>query len=271
MWTWLLVLAARTRELFSKKSSDQDFDQELRSHFDMLVDRHMQRGMAPDDARREARLQLGGGMQLAEMHREGRSFPVNDTLVQDVRYAVRGFRRSPSFTLVAVVTLALGIGANTTMYSVVHATILRRLPYADPDRLMKVSLVRPAIGLVPAENDMAWSVLKYEAFMRLQSVFETSALFRGQQQSLTGTTDPERLQLEQVGAGYFPTLGAQAALGRTFRPDEDSDQLTAFVVVLSDGLWNRRFGGDPGVIGKTMEIDQRPYTIVGVCRQCFRH
>ena len=187
-----------------------------------------------------------------------------DTLLQDLRYAIRMLARHPGFTAIAVFTLAVGIGANTAIYSVVDATLLRTLPFRDPGRLMRVSLVTPPGRQIPATDNMIWSFPKYEFFRNQQQVFEHTALYRAAQFNLTGTDEPEQLRGEVVEAAYFPALGVDPQIGRAFRAEEDAVPERDFVALLSHSLWERRFASDPQIGGKTIGLDQRRYTIVGV-------
>jgi putative ABC transport system permease protein len=184
--------------------------------------------------------------------------------MQDLRYALRTLMRQPGFSAVAIFTLAIGIGANTAIYSVVDATMLRPLPFHDPGRLMKVSLIMPPMFGRPMNDTMIWSYPKYEAFCGMQSIFQETALYGTWQGNITGTDEPERVRGEQVTASYFPLLGVRAAVGRTFLPEEDSIPERDMVAVISYGLWQRRFGGDRSAIGRTIELDLKKYTIVGV-------
>jgi len=196
-----------------------------------------------------------------------------ETILQDLRYAARTLARQPGFTAIAVFTLAVGIGANTAIYSVVDATLLRTLPYQDPGRLMKVSLTTPAMPgprSRQARDDMIWSYPKYQTFRKLQQVFADTAVYMPYTYNLTGSGDPERLRVEIVGAGYFPVLGIHAELGRTFLAEEDVTPEKDFVAVLSHGLWERRFGFDPQIVGKTISLDLKPFTVVGVLPAGFQ-
>jgi putative ABC transport system permease protein len=196
-----------------------------------------------------------------------------ETVLQDLRYAVRTLARQPAFTAIAVFTLAVGIGANTAIYSVVDATLLRTLPFADPARLMKVSLTVPPSPTRQAQraaDDMVWSFPKYETFRQLQKTYRETALYRAVDFNLTGAGEAERLRGEIVGAGYFPVLGVSAAAGRTFLPQEDAVPERDFVAVISYGLWETRYGSDPKTIGKSILLDLKPYTIVGVLPAGFQ-
>jgi putative ABC transport system permease protein len=192
------------------------------------------------------------------------------TLLQDLRYALRTLARQPRFTLVAVLTLAIGIGANTAIYSVVDATLLRTLPYRDPDRLMRLYLTMPAFhGRGPAD-DMVWSYPKYQVLRQGQTAFQDTAIYVSSSFNLTGTGEPDQLRAETVSASYFPVLGAEAQVGRTFRPDEDVIMEKDLVAVISHSLWERRFGSDPQIAGKTIGLDQHRFTIVGVMPAAFQ-
>jgi putative ABC transport system permease protein len=193
-----------------------------------------------------------------------------DTLRQDLRYAVRALRLRPGFTTIVALTLAIGIGANTAMFTVAHATLLRSLPFLEPERLVDVSLIVPARADEPRRDDMVWSYPKFETFRDAQHAFSRVALYADQAVTLSGIDVPERLQGETVGADYFAVLGVRAAHGRLFLPEEDTGPGTRQVVVLGWELWRRVFGGDPGVLGSRIMLDGQPFTVVGVAPSSFR-
>ncbi|HKQ05037.1 MAG TPA: ABC transporter permease [Blastocatellia bacterium] len=183
-------------------------------------------------------------------------------LVHDIRYGLRVMTRRPGFTLIAVLTLALGVGANTAIFSVVNAVLLRPLPYRQPEQLVKVFQAAPS-----SEKDAAPTVWSYPRFEVLRDQSQSFAAIAACSQmglNLTGTDEPERLQAELVSASYFPLLGVEAIAGRTFSEDEDRKGGAQPVALLGYALWQRRFGGDPAVVGKTIELDKRSFTIVGV-------
>ncbi len=184
------------------------------------------------------------------------------SVLQDVRYGLRVLAKRPGFALVAVITLALGIGANTAIFSVVNAVLLRPLPYRQPEQLVKVFQASPS-----SEKDAAPTVWSYPRFEVLRDQSRSFAAVAACAQSafnLTGTDEPERLQSEMVSASYFPLLGVDPIAGRAFAEEEDRKGGAQAVAVLSYGLWQRRFGGDPQAIGKTIELDKHGFTIVGV-------
>ena len=188
------------------------------------------------------------------------------SLFQDLRYAFRWLARNPGFTAVAVLTLALGIGTVTTIFSILDAAVLRPLPYKDPDSLMSVSITHREGNAAP--DRFPWSSPKFDSFRRHATSFEKTAAWSDLDLNLTGVAEPERLSAEIVSASYFPVLGVDATLGRTFTAEEDAKGGPP-AALLSWGLWQRRFGGDPQILGKTIQINRHPLTIVGVMPQRF--
>jgi putative ABC transport system permease protein len=187
------------------------------------------------------------------------------TFWQDLRYGARTFLKKPGFTLIAVITLALGIGANTAIFSVANTTLLRPLPYQNPDELVMVWETAPKLGF--PHNDVAPA--NFIDWRDQNQVFTQIAAFGGASLSLTGRGEPERIEGERVSASLFPLLGVAPALGRVFTEQEDRSEAQG-VIVLSHSLWQRRFGGDTGIIGQSLTLDNRPYTVVGVMPAHFR-
>src|ERR1044071_2143961 len=187
------------------------------------------------------------------------------TLLQDVRYGFRMLRKSPGVTLVAVISLALGIGANTAIFSVVNSTLLKSLPYAEPDRLVLLWGDSPAQG----NHRNQVSSTDVDDWRRQNGVFEEVSTFGDWSATFVGAGDPERVPGTQVGEGFFRVMRGTAMLGRTFLPEEQEDGKDD-VIVLGHGLWQRRFGGDPSVVGRAVSLGGRPYTIVGVMPAEFR-
>ena len=189
-----------------------------------------------------------------------------EILFNDIRYAFRIMRKSPGFTLIIILTLALGIGANTSIFSIVNAVLLRSLPYYDPGRLVKITFNNPGIGL----RDIPFSVPELEDLKSRAGIFkEVSVVFPGPT-NLTGGKRPERLELLEVSPNYFSMLGTTPEIGRLFGP-QDFALGFAEATVISDDLWRRSYGGDPNILGKRLQLDNDPYTIVGVLPAGFRH
>ncbi len=259
---------ARLFGLFTRARSEREFAEELESHLAMHIEDNLRAGLSPEEARRLALIKLGGVTLTKERRREQEGLPMLETLWQDLRFGLRMLGKNPSFSLIAILTLALGIGANTAIFSVVNALLLRPLPYHAPEQLAKVfqSQPDPAKGRVPSN----WAYPRFEILREDNRSLAAVAGFAQQSYNLTGTDNPEHLQVEMVSASYFPLLGVEAAVGRTFTADEDRTPETNLAALLSFGLWQRRFGGDAQVIGKTLELEKRRFTIVGVAPPGFR-
>lgn len=189
-----------------------------------------------------------------------------ESFIQDVRYGLRLLRKSPGFTLVAILTLALGIGANTVIFSVVNSVLLRSLPFSNPDELVKVTFEDPGLGL----HNLRFSVPEWEDLKIRPGIFQDVCVIFPDSVNLTGAKQPERLELLGVSPNYFTLLGAKPQIGRLFGP-QDYTLGFAGTVVISDGLWHRAYGGDPNILGKSVRLDNDLYSIVGVVPPEFRH
>jgi MacB-like periplasmic core domain len=262
--TQVRVLLSRLASLFRRGRMETDLDRELQFHLQMEAERLILKGMSAEEAQRAALERFGGVTQTKECYRATAGLPSIETVVQDLRYAARGLRKQPGFTAIAVLTLAVGIGANTAIYTVLDATMLRSLPFPEPDRLMRLTLIFPTRAGSPVNDDGVWSYPKFEEFHKTQRSFEDTALYRAAAFNLSGVDEPELLQGELASASYFPVLGIRAEIGRTFLPQEDEVQGRDFVAVISHSLWLNRYGGDRAIPGKTIVLNQRNYTIVGV-------
>ena len=184
-------------------------------------------------------------------------------MIRNIRYALRMFGKNPGFTAVAVLTLALGIGANTAIFSLVNALLLQPLPYKDPNRLV-------ALDLVHGADVFPWSYPMFDELRRDQRSFESVAGFFNYEVNLTGIYQPERVRAEMVSASYFRLLGVDAKLGRVFRPEEDREPDAHPVALVAYNLWSQKFGRDPGLIGRTIRLNRLPYTVIGVMPRGFR-
>jgi putative ABC transport system permease protein len=189
--------------------------------------------------------------------------------MSDLRYAVRTLLKNPGFTLIAILTLALGIGANTAMFAVVNAVLLKPLPFSDPDRLMLVHLLVPERES-GARWEGVWSYPKYRSFLEMQDVFDNTALFAGRDITLTGDADPVRIRGEVTTERYPGVLGVHPILGRSFTGREANIRGEPPVVMIGHALWTRRYGADPGIVGHTIGINSTPYTVIGVLPPDFR-
>jgi len=260
---WLRTFTSRLYGFFSKQRIERDLDSEVQSHLGMLIAEKIRRGMTPEAARHAAMREFGGAEQTKEEYREQRGLPLVDGLLQDVRFAVRMLFKRPGFTLIAVGTLALGIGANTAIFTVVHSVLLQQLPFSKADRLAIVWSVYGNEGRAPASGP------------ELMTIRERSRLFEdlggiwAQSGALTGESEPEQVKLGMVTANFLGILGTNPQLGRLFLSSEEGPG-GPFVAILSDGLWRRRYGADPHMIGRAVRLNGQPTTIVGVMPPGFK-
>jgi predicted permease len=259
----LRALATKLRGLFGDRRANQVLDDEIETHLRLLTERYVRQGMTGAEAAWAARRQFGNVTLLKETSREMRGFRLIETLFQDLKYGLRMLRKNPSFTFVAVLTLALGIGANTAIFSVVNAVLLRSLPYREPDRLVLVSHYQP-IGEIDEATGADFLDWRDQA-----KSFEQIAAYDFNTADLTGSGEPERLNAGMISANLFATLAVAPALGRAFTKEEDTYG-GAPVVILSDGLWRRRLGGDPQVIGRSITLGGQSRTVVGIMPGGFR-
>jgi predicted permease len=262
---WVRIVAHRFRVWVSPVAADEDFDRELESHVQMLADDNVRRGMPPDAALRAARVRVGAVTQLKETNRELNGLPALESVVQDTRFALRALRKNPVFTAAAVSTLALSIGANTAIFSVVYSVLLKPLPYADSDRLFNVFQAKPEDRIMGT----GWSYANFADLVRQNDAFSDLAGSQKHQLTLTGRTDPAVVDASVVTAELFALFRQLPIAGRAFLP-EDGKRGAPAVAILSESLWRGSFGGDPQVLGTTIRLDQRPFTIVGVMPGSFR-
>jgi predicted permease len=265
MFAWIKALSSRTLARLSPRHVDQEFEHELDAHLDMLTDENVRRGMAPEEARRCARLRLGGHTQLRETNRELQGLPMLETFFQDTRYALRMLRKNPGFTAVAVVTLALGIGANTAIFSVVYAVLLKPLPFTNPDQLFTAFQANTQLGI--AETGCSYP--NFEEWRSQNHVFSELAGIVAHQLTLTGRGEPSVVNTSVVTPELFALLDVKPLAGRIFFP-QDGKQGAAPVVLVSEDLWRGRFGADPKIIGTSIDLDKRPFTVIGIIPAAFR-
>jgi putative ABC transport system permease protein len=254
----------RLRALFRRGAMEAEMDEELRSHFENQVEKLVASGMTREEAVRRARLEFGGHEQLKEECRDVRGVSVIETLLQDLRYALRMLRNNPGFAAVAILTLALGIGANTAIFSVIDSVLLRPLPYQDPAGLVMVwennSQHPNPHNTVSPPDFLDWQS-RNSAFAEMAAIFDQHA-------NLTGNGLPQEVVLQDVSANFFSVLGVNPILGRGFT-SENGRAGHDKVVIISYGFWKERFGSDTEIIGKTLVLNGHPLTVVGVAPQNF--
>jgi len=254
------------RRLFSSKNLDRELDAELRHHLDLLVSAKMRAGMTEPEARREARMEFGGLEQVKENCREERGTMLAVSAWRDLLYAARQMYRNPGFAAITVLTLALGIGASSAIFSIFNATLLRPLPYKDPDRLVILWSSMPAFGF---SGPGALTDPDYVQWEQQNQIFQELAAFRGQTSNLTGSGTPERLLGVASTSTLFPLLGAAPEFGRLFFHDEQTPGHER-VVLISHQLWTRRFASDGDILGKAIKLDGNNFTVIGVMPAGFQ-
>jgi putative ABC transport system permease protein len=261
------ILLSRCAALLRKQRLDADLDDELRAHIDLAAEENRKRGMTSAEARCAALKEFGGITQMKERYRMQRGLPILESLAQDVRFALRQLRKSPSFTFTALLTLALGIGTTTSLFSVVDAVILKPLPFPTAGRLVRVESLVGATG-----RGGEASYLDFVDLRARNNVSEGMAAFHTDDFTLLGGREPEHLQGAVVSAQLFSLLGAKPELGRTFLEKEDQPGGAggADAVILSHALWQREFSSDASVLGRVLQIGDRRFTVVGIMPQKFQ-
>jgi putative ABC transport system permease protein len=263
---WIYKLPLRLRSLFHRHKADEELDEELRDHIELKTQRYISQGMTQQEARRAAVLEMGGIEKRKEECRDARGIHFLETFAQDLRYGFRMLRKSPGFAAIAIVTLALGIGANTAIFSYVNAWLIKPLPFPQADRLMVLLSHDSKKGWT---NDGVTSSADYFDYEKQNSSFEQLVPWTSWYFNLTGDGPPDRVLGGLVGWNFFQTLGAQPLLGRTFLPQE-SQPASSHVAIISRGLWESRFAADPRIIGRTITVQGETYTIVGVMPANFQ-
>jgi predicted permease len=250
--------------MFGRKRKSDDFSAEIDAHLQLEYERQRELGLSEEEAHAAARRAFGNVMQTKERFYESHRWLWLDHFWQDVRYGVRTLRRSPGFAVIAILTLAIGIGANTALFSVINGVLLNPLPYAQPDRLLAL------YTRVNGFNKFSISYPNFLDWSRQNHSFSSLAAFRGETFTLTGIGEPERLDADMVSATFFPLLGVNPIMGRNF--EEKEDQLgAAHVALISEGLWKRKFGAAADIVGKSIRLDGNLYTITGVTPATFHY
>jgi putative ABC transport system permease protein len=259
-------LLYRLRALFRRSSVEAELDDELRFHFEREAAKYVAAGLSPEESRRRARLALGGIDQVREDCRQARGVSFLENVAQDIRFSLRMLRRSPGFTTIAVLTLALGIGANTAIFSVINCVLLKPLPFKAPALLVSLRETESAPGNFPLDGAdyIDWQAQnKTFASMSLYSFNGFARSF-----SATGAGVPESAAVVSTQANFFDTLGVQPLAGRLFAQGEDAAGKD-HVMILSYAFWQRHFAGQPSALGKTVQLNGEPYTLIGVMPPWF--
>ena len=245
------------RQIFQRERLEADLDDEVRAYFEILVERAMARGLTRDEATRVVRIDFEGPEQVKERVRRARMTSAFETILQDIRYAGRLLYKTPAFTFFAVLTIALGVGANAAIFSLVNGVLLKSTGYSEPGRIVQLWEKNPGGGRngISGANYLDW--------VRQSHTFQAIAAWTGSSMSYTGAGEPVSLRAQSVSAPYFEVFGTKAAVGRTFAKSEDQPGRN-HVVVLSHRLWLDRFDGDPNLIGRSIVLNRESYTVIGV-------
>ena len=282
--TRLRVLIARVKGLFAKDEQDRELNEELQAHLEMLVEEKRRQGLTEEEARRAARIHLGGIAQTEEAYREARGFQFVETFLQDLRYALRMLRRSPGFAAVVIVSLALGIGANTAIFSAIDAVMLRVLPVEEPQQLVMLQwhaskwpqkyvedLEGSSFGNEhDGQSSYSFTYAQYQQFKNQNYVFSSTFAFAANSDAVNVGIDgrAESAMVQGVSGNYFAGLGTQAVIGRTILPEDDQESAPA-VAVVSNSFWKQRLGESHEAAGKTIIVNGLPVSIVGVAPPDF--
>src|SRR5215475_962209 len=264
--TMLNKLRLRLRALFFKSRLEEELDEEVRFHLEREIENNIARGMSPEEARSAALRSFGGVERFKEKSRDVRGVRLLEEVWQDLSYGARMLRRSPGFTAVATLSLALGIGANTAIFSVLYAVLLRPLPYHDPNQLVLIFSKSREDQKEPISlDDFAILKSQSQSFEAMSIFYKNTGFSRV---NLTGAAEPEVVEGGFVSADFFPLMGIAPQIGRLFNPEEETQRNR--VVILSQGLWNRRFGRAPDVVGRRLQIDGVDFQVIGVMPATFQ-
>ena len=248
-----------------RRDKEAELDAEIRTHIDQAIRDRIERGESPDEARSNVMREFGNVTLVKEVTRSMWNFSFAELFSQELRFGLRGLRKSPGFSLVVILTLALGIGATTAIFSVVYAVVLRPLPFGDPERLVAIWTNTPQVDRLPMAAANHRDIKAQSKLLEDVAILRATANY-----NLTGDGEPEWLQGSGIPSNLFPLLRVEPMLGRGFTPEENqpgNDQL----VILSYGLWKRRYAGDPNIIGKAIRLENLPYTVVGVMDPNFHY
>jgi predicted permease len=243
--------------LFLRARREHEFAEELESHLALHIEDNLRAGLSPEEARRRALIKLGGVTLTQELRREQGGLPMLETLLQDLQFGLRMLRKNPGFSLIAILTLALGIGANTAIFSLINSALLKPLPYPDAEQVVSVWEAPPGGG-------RAVSPGAFKDWRAQSTKLSHVALLKDVQMNLTGSDTPEQLAGLWVTTEFLSVLGVKPLLGRDFLPGEDARGGANQVVLLSHQIWQQRYGGNTGIVGQNIFLNQLPYTVIGV-------
>jgi len=261
---WFNIIRDRLRALRQRETVINEIDREMRSHVELQVEANIRAGMSPREAREHAMRTFGNVNRAVDAAYDVKGGGFFETLLQDIRYGFRMLAKHRAFTIIAVITLALGIGANTAIFSVVNELLLRPLPFRDADRIVMLWEVNPE-----GRHQNSASRANYRAWRAQTSSYQYLAAFSYQRYNLTGNGEPEELSVQFATPDLFKVLGVDPLLGRTFLPEDDGDGKPP-VAVLSYALWQRRFGGQPSIVGQPITLNGVKYTVIGVMPSNFQ-
>src|SRR5579871_4213392 len=254
---WVYTLHLRLRSLLLRNRVEQELDEELRDHLENQIAANVARGMTMEDARYAALRAMGGVEQRKEECRDARGVSLIESMMQDLRYGWRTLLKSPGFAAAALFTLALGIGANTAIFSVGYGILLRPLPFRDVSRLVLLNETTPQVG------DVSVSYPNFQDWRMQSRTFTEMAAVSGVKFNMAGSSQPENISGLAVSPNFLPMVGVRPVMGRGFTADEEKAG-AAPVVLLSHALWQSHFGADRGAIGQTIRLDSQTVTIIGV-------
>jgi predicted permease len=247
------------KRFLHRRQDDADTAQEIESHLTIEIEENLAAGIPPEEARRRAYLKFGNPTRVREEMRQGNSLAMLENLLRDLRYAVRTLLRSPGYTLIAMLTLGLGIGANTAIFAVINGVLLRPLPYAQANQIVHLDQVASRVG----PDQLGFSVQEIRDYREQNHVFSALAEYHSMTFTMLGTKEPERVVTGVISANYFDVLGVKPVLGRLIAPSDESPNATP-VLVLSYAYWMKEFGGDRRILGRPFELNDRVHTVIGV-------
>src|SRR5215217_9602019 len=261
---WFNILRDRVRALRQREAVIDDIDREMRSHVELQVEANLKAGMSPEEAREKAMRSFGNVNRAVDAAYDVKGGGLFETLAQDIRYGFRMLAKHKAFTSIAVITLALGIGANTAIFSVVNELLLRPLPFRDAQRIVMLWEVTPE-----GRHQNTTSRANFRSWRDQSTSYQYVAAFTDQRVNLTGDGEPEELSMQFATPELFKVLGVEPLLGRTFLPEDDEAGKPP-VAVLSYGLWQRRFGGQQSIIGQEITLSGDKFSIIGVMPASFQ-